>query len=191
MSASHPLIHFRQWLLASAASSSPSRTIVVHGGTDAMMEELVVRIADYLNEYDGEGAGRWLAVTDGLVGQVAESPDLRGMLGLTEQPNGGMAASADDICGVLTVLGQRGHVVFRADATREHAPDLPTAFHAGIGPARACGKCHLILDPELVQLRNLAHMVSDVFLDWHHGLFRSLSVPSSRNASPSAIEDQT
>lgn len=189
MHATHPLSRFHQWLLASTEPPCPSRAIVLHGGCAEQIDPTVREIADYLNEYDGEGAGRWLAATSGLVRRISESSDARRLLGMLELDS---EESSCEIRKTLTALGRRGHVVFYSDATREKPLDLPEAFQAGIGSADCSrGKCHLILDPDLVQARNLAHMVSDVFLDWHHGIFQAASAAATKNASTSAIHDQT
>ena len=190
MSASQPLSSFHQWLLAPPNQPCPSRVIVLHGGPAATLDPLLGDIADYLNEYDGDGAGRWLAATPDLVRRISESPDSRRLLGMADPCPNCPPASSCGIRKTLEALARHGHVVFRVGA--ERAPDLPEAFHAGIGADDCgCARCHLILNPDLVHPRNLAHLVSDVFLDWHHEEFRTASALSSRNAPPSAIEDQT
>ncbi len=158
----------------------------------ASLDPLLGEIADYLNEYDGEGDGRWLAATAELVRRIAECPESRRLLGMAEACSDRAAANASDIHQTLTALGRHGHVVFCAESTWEKPLDLPAAFRAGIGSAD-CGsdRCHLILNPDLVQSRNLAHMVSDVFLDWHHETFRAETAVSAENASSSASQGQT
>ncbi len=191
MSAIHPLSCFHQWLLAPPASPCPSRTIVLHGGPVASIDPLVGEIAGYLNEYDGEGDGRWLAATSDLVRSIAESPDSRRLLGMAEICLDCPPDSPCDIRRTLTALGRHGHVVFRSDTTREKPLDLAEAFHAGIGSDHCGGdECHLVLNPGLFQARSIAHMVGDVFLDWHHEANRAMSAVPSRNGSSSAIEDQ-
>jgi hypothetical protein len=192
MTATHPLSCFHHWLLASSAPPCPSRAIVLHGGSAASLDSLVGEIAEYLNEYDADGDGRWLAVTSGLVRSIAESPDSRRLLGMPETCSDSSSESPCDLRRTLTALGSLGHVVFRSDTLQEKPLDLPAAFHAGIG-SEQCGseECHLVLNTDLVQPRNLAHIVSDVFLDWHHEAFLAGSADSSKNAPPSAIQDQT
>jgi hypothetical protein len=192
MSATQSLSCFHQWLLSSSDPPCPSRVIVLHGGCAEPLDPLVGEIARYLNEYDGEGAGRWLAATPELVLRISRSPDSRRLLGMGSPCP---SCPPDGPCGIsktLTALGRHGYVVFRSDTTRGKPLDLPDAFHAGIGSDdREWDKCHLILNSDLVHSRNLAHMVSDVFLDWHHQVGRTGSPTSSRNAPPSAIQDQT
>jgi len=164
-----PLSTFHQWLLASPGVQTPSRTIVIHGDPCFSKDQLIEEIANYLNEYDEEGAGRWLPATSGLVLQVSENPELRQLLGMADPcPN----CPPNGPCGIrktLTALGLRGHVVFRSDVPEAKTLDLPQAFHAGIGTGVGKGvKCHLVLDPDLVQPKSMAHIVSDVFLDWCH-----------------------
>ncbi len=191
MSATHPLSYFHQWLFASTAPPCPSRTIVLHGGSAASLDPLVGEIVEYLNEYDGEGDGRWLAATSDLVRSIAESPDSRRLLGMAESCSECPPESPCDIRRTLTALGCHGHVVFRSETTREKPLDLPAAFHAGVGSDH-CGRdeCHLVLNPGLVQAHSIAHMVSDVFLDWHQETIRTGFARSSENAASSASQDQ-
>lgn len=186
------LSSFHQWLLAQPDDFAASRTIVLHGDSCFSCDPLIDEIAGYLNEYDDEGAGRWLPATMDFVNQVSENPDLRKLLGMADPcPN----CPPTGPCGIrktLTALGRRGHVVFRSVTPAGKTLELPDAFHAGIGDGIGEGlKCHLVLNPELVQPKSIAHIISDVFLDWKHEETRRGSVDSSRNALSSAIEDQT
>ena len=75
----------------------------------------------------------------------------------------------------LAALGQRGHVVFRspsseANGTLRHA----NTFHAGVGYARDLPEnCHLMLNPDLMDEKCIAHIIADVFLEWLHCELRS------------------
>ncbi|MES2476026.1 MAG: hypothetical protein V4640_09610 [Verrucomicrobiota bacterium] len=192
MSAIPSLSAFHHWLLASPGSACPSRTVILHGPSPDAIDPMIQEIADYLNEYDEDGEGRWLAATPELVRQISSDADSRKLLGMADPcPN----CPPHGACGIgktLTALSHRGYVVFRAETPANKPLDLPHAFHAGIGAAECdAPRCHLVLNPDLVQPRSLAHLVSDVFLDWHHESDCAASIPSSRNAPPSAIQDQT
>jgi hypothetical protein len=192
MSDTNPLSLFHHWRLASTEPPCPSRTVVLHGGSAELLDPLIDEIAEYLNEYDADDAGRWLAATSDLVLRISASMDSRKLLGMADPcPN----CPPDSACGVratLAALGRHGHVVFRAEAPKGKSLDLPVAFHAGIGQSDCgCGNCHLVLNPDLVQPRSIAHIVSDVFLDWHHESSHPASGPAIRNAPSSGIQEQT
>lgn len=165
MTVARNLSSFNQWLL-DGPCPSPARTIVLHGDPAAIGEHLVPRISEYLNEYDDDGAGRWLSATPELLLHVSGNPDLRRLLGMADPcPN----CPPSGACGVRktqTAIGLRGHVVFHAVSHSGKVPELPDAFHAGIGTRP--GKCHLVLDPELMDPAALAHIIGDVFLEWLH-----------------------
>lgn len=176
MISTNPLAAFHQWLLAPSNTPDPSRTVVIHGDPRFSKDQLIEEIADYLNEYDDDGAGRWLAATSALVIQISEDPGLRKLLRMDAPcPN----CPPTGPCGIrktLTALGLRGHVVFRSDIPEDKTLKLPEAFHAGIGPGTGKRvKCHLVLDPDLVRPKTMAHIVSDVFLDWRNAETRGIT----------------
>ncbi len=169
MIANNSLSTFHQWLLAEPSGSAPARTIILHGDSTVFSDRLIEEIATYLNEYDDDGAGRWLSAISDLVLQISGNPDLRQLLGMAEACQ---SCPPDGPCGLrktLTALGQRGHVIFRASAPPAKVLELPEAFHAGVGnglgPTR---KCHLVLNPDLMDPGSMAHIIGDVFLEWHH-----------------------
>ena len=169
MIANYSLSTFHQWLLAEPTGPTPARTIILHGDSTVFSDRLIEEIANYLNEYDDDGAGRWLAATSELVLQVSENEDLRQLLGMVESCQNCPPESSCGLRKALTALGQHGHVVFRSVAPPAKALNLPEAFHAGIGnglgPTR---KCHLVLNPDLMDPGSIAHIIGDVFLEWLH-----------------------
>ena len=82
MIANNFLSTFHQWLLAEPTGPAPARTIILHGDFSVFSDRLIEEIATYLNEYDDDGAGRWLSATSELVRQISENPNLRQLLGL-------------------------------------------------------------------------------------------------------------
>jgi hypothetical protein len=135
-----------------------------------MGERLIEEISDYLNEYDDEGAGRWLAGSSHLVSHIASSPELRSLLGITESCPNCPPTSRCGIRKTVTALASRGHVIVRAEQMSDKEAPIPNAFHAGIGdldPVK--NQCHLVLNPELMDPNSFAHVIGDLFLDWVHG----------------------
>jgi hypothetical protein len=134
---------------------------------------LIAEIADYLNEYDDEGEGRWLPATAELVAKVSADDNYRQLLGIPEHATPEAAGHVK----TLAALGRRGHVVFQWPESAEDGLGEIQTFHAGVGQAANIGeKCHLILNPELIAFSCIAHIIGDVFLEWHHS--------SSRRAAP-------
>lgn len=188
MIATNSLSSFHHWLFSQPDESVPSRTIVLHGEPQVSTDHLVEDIAGYLNEYDEEGAGRWLAATSEIVVRVSANPDSRKLLGMADPcPN----CPPDGPCGIrktLNSLGLRGYIIFRSATSAGKVLELPDAFHAGVGNRVGGGvKFHLVLNPELMPPRSMAHIIGDAFLDWRHEEARH----GSRNAPSSAIKDQT
>jgi hypothetical protein len=167
MIATHSFLKFNQWLLTAPTQSAPVRTVILHGDPAIFSDRLIEDVAVYLNEYDDEGGGRWLAATSELVLKVSGNRDLRQLLGMAENcPN----CPPSGPCGIrktLTALGQRGHVIFRAAVPPGKNLELPNAFHAGIGSG-SVAKCHLILNPDLMAPGSIANIIGDVFLEWLH-----------------------
>ena len=181
---------FHQWLLSPPVGQTATRTIVLHGEPRVSGDHLVEEIAGYLNEYDDEGAGCWFAATSDIVLQIAENSGLRRLLGM-ESPCPNCPPTGP--CGIgktLTALGKRGHVVLLSKTSPGKHLDLPDAFHAGIGDGVAKGlKCHLVLNPELMQPKTIAHIVSDVFLDWRHEESQPDTSLSSKSSRSSVTKD--
>lgn len=169
MIANNSLSTFHQWLLAEPSEPAPARTIILHGDSTVFSDRLIEEIATYLNEYDDDGAGRWLAAHSDLVRQVSGNSNLRQLLGMAECGENSPLDGPSDLRKTLTGLGQRGHVIFRASAPPAKVLELPEAFHAGIGnglgPTR---KCHLVLNPDLMDPGSIGHIIGDVFLEWLH-----------------------
>jgi hypothetical protein len=154
---------FHQWLLADPASKVSACAIILHGVDARSSTRLIIDIAEYLNEYDDDGDGRWLPATADLVGKISKDPNLRRLLGMDE--NGG--DSPQECRKTLNALGQRGHVVFHSPDPAAGELDLANTFHAGVGHGIS-DRCHVILDPELMDSKCVAHVIGDVFLEWLH-----------------------
>jgi hypothetical protein len=183
MTAANFLTSFHQWLLAEPSGHAPIRTIILHGESDVFTDRLIAEIADYLNEYDDDDAGCWLGATSDLVRQVSVDRNLRDLLGIGDGcPN----CPPTSPCGTrktLVALGNRGHVIFRNLTGPENELDLPSAFHAGIGSSTdAAVKCHLVLNPQLMDPASLAHIIGDIFLEWLHRELHRV-VPVSNGAA--------
>jgi len=163
MTASISMSVFHQWLLADSTSSSPACAIVLHVPNSRPCELLIQEISDYLNEYDDDGDGRWLPATPELVEKLTFDPNHRRLLGMSEVP----VEKSRELPKILAALGQRGHVIFRAPCPADGELKLANTFHAGVGAAGEIrDECHLIINPELMGQKCVAHIIGDVFLEW-------------------------
>lgn len=169
MTASISMSVFHQWLLADPAGANPACAIVIHIADSRPCELLIQEITEYLNEYDDDADGRWLPATPDLVAKVAQDPSHRRLLGLNEIARGTDPGPHGEFHKTLKALGQRGHVVIRSPHASDEPLGLGNTFHAGVGTAgEISDECHLILNPELMDQRCIAHVIGDVFLEWLH-----------------------
>jgi hypothetical protein len=169
MTASTSLSVFHQWLLADPSSKASACAIILHGDESSPLDKLIPDIAEYLNEYDDDGDGRWLPATPDLVEKISRDPNHRQLLGMTAIHFPAADDPQAEFQKTLSALGQRGHVIFRSPGVPAEELNLANTFHAGVG--NACNipeTCHLILNPQLMDEKCIAHIVGDVFLEWLH-----------------------
>lgn len=167
MTASSTLTEFHQWLLAGSCVTTGARSLMLHGDGDQSLEPIVSAVAEYLNEYDDSCDGRWLAVTRDLVGRIAiDSANQRLLgvkVGIDEVPRDAATASRE----VVIALCSRGHIVMAAPATMPPETDNPGVFHVGVGcTSKLVQRCHMTLNPVLIDPECAAHIIGDVFLEW-------------------------
>lgn len=167
MTAATTISFFHQWLLAPPANPDSACAIMLHGDSAPLCERLLIEITDYLNEYDDDGEGRWLAACPDLIRKISADVSHRQLLGLHDAPPCDNN-EPEDIT-ILRLLSARGHVVLLAPDAVEIPLELPNTFHAGVGGGwGTLGACHLILNPKLMDRKCIAHIIGDVFLEWRH-----------------------
>jgi hypothetical protein len=158
---------FHQWLLAAAPESPVACAIVLHGTPATLSPRLSSGIVSYLNEYDDDGDGRWLAVQPDLVPLIADDPSHRHLLGLEDEAGPYQPTNPFGIQRALAALAARGHVVLDSPLASAATRGLKNVFHVGIGlPPDSLAECHIILNPGLLQVSCLPQIVGDVFLEW-------------------------
>lgn len=160
---------FHQWLLAEQATASASAcAIILHVSPPVSGAKWIDEIAEYLNEYDDDGDGSWLPATGELIAKIAADDNYRQLLGIPEND-----PLESDCRQILTALGQRGRVVFQSPDAAEADLGQIKSFRAGVGLNPNDFKdCHLVLNPNLIDGRCVAHIIGDVFLEWLHCDFR-------------------
>jgi hypothetical protein len=158
---------FKQWLRAAGSEAPPACSIVLHGAPPALGTRLALGIAAYLNEYDDDGNGRWLAVPPELVPLIADDPTHRHLLGLEEDAESSLPTSPFGMQQALTAMAERGYVVLDSPLAAAATHRLKNVFHVGLGlPPDGLAECHIILNPALFEGSCLPQIVGDVFLEW-------------------------
>jgi hypothetical protein len=164
---------FHQWLISDPASLGSACAIILHVVPPFSTDGLIEEIADYLNEYDDEGEGRWLPATPELVAKISADPNYRQLLGLPESD----VTSDDWQEETLAALGKHGRLIFLAPGIGNEGVGLTTAFHAGIGRLPEISKkCHITINPDLIYPQCIGHIIGDVFLEWHEHFRRGASL---------------
>ena len=166
---------FHPWLHAAAPESPAACSIILHGTPAALSHQLSAGIASYLNEYDDDGDGRWLAVPPDLVPFIAEEVSHRHLFGSGEEAELVASIRPIGVQRVLKAIAARGHVVMDSPLASAATRGLDNVFHVGIGlPPDSLSECHIILNPDLFQIACLPQIVGDVFLEWLNSQGRKL-----------------
>jgi hypothetical protein len=136
---------------------------LIHGEGTPAKAVLIQQIAEYLNEYDDESDGRWLAATDDLVYRISGDAFLRQLVGLDYDIASGRTAFAK----TFFALASRGHVVALSPPTLDREFGIAHTFDVGLGDM-PLSSCHMVLNPAKIAPAHLAPIIGDVFLEWFH-----------------------
>ncbi len=167
MPATQSLPAFHEWLLVVVPEPTASCSIVLHGPASSGAPRIAEKIAVYLNEYDAEADGHWLAVPAELVATIAADPSQRALLGIGDGCGNCPPTSPCGLKKTLAALATRGHVVLDSPLGAAATRGMENVFHAGIGlPPDGLDDCHLIVNPALFPATCIAQVIADVFLEW-------------------------
>ena len=158
-----PITDFHKWLAAGSDGHAAPCSIFIHGEETPAKSILILQIAEYLNEYDDEGEGRWLAATDELVRKISGDSFLRQLVGLEYD----IASSRSAFVKTFGAIASRGHVVAEAPPVTNLEFGMAHSFDVGLGDMEL-GNCHMVLNPEKIAPAHLAPIIGDVFLEWFH-----------------------
>lgn len=169
MTAAKTITAFHHWLLDGAPDTKGYlHVIVLHGVKN--QSSLSHDIAHYLNEYDSEAHGNWLAPSQQLIEVIAGDASQRKLLGVDEACS---KCPPTGPCGqrkVIKGLALHGHVVLDSIHSPAATVDLDGVFHVSLAPGNK--DCHMRLNPEKFNHRCLAPIISDVYLEWLHCTYR-------------------
>lgn len=161
---------FCQWLLQNNTPNARLGCIVLHSEAGLVVPTLVEEISRYLNEYDDEAGGCWLGVSSSLLEAIATDPHLTQWMDLGGCCGGCSQADQSELqkrANILKALCSRGRLVFRAPTVTPYLPAQARAFHVGIGQRNEiASRCHITLDPEMIETGRLPQIVADVYLEW-------------------------
>jgi hypothetical protein len=158
---------FHHWLMIEPKEGAVGCAIIIHGSDGRAPGLLAQAIARYLNEFDDESDGHWMAFDPALVEAILGNPGDRRMLGIREPVADPHLAAPNLLCEVIRALATRGHAVLDTPLAAAATRDLPDTFHVALGlPADALDDCHMILNPHRFAHRCLAPVIGDTFLEW-------------------------
>lgn len=180
-----PITDFHKWLAAGSDGQSAPCSILIHGEESPAKAVLIQQIAEYLNEYDDEGDGRWLAATDDLLYRISGDAFLRQLVGLDYDIASGRTAFTKTFC----ALAARGHVIAQPPPAMGHEFGIAHTFDVGLGDM-PLPSCHMVLNPEKIAPAHLAPIIADVFLEWFHHDARRGSESYSLPVNPCAANER-
>jgi hypothetical protein len=156
---------FHCWLLSEAGSDA--HAIVIHGCSPPL-PQLAADVARYLNEFDEDSRGNWLAFTPGLIELIAESSTQRCLLGLDKGCEcASRQAGCDHTREILQKLAEHGHAILQGESAAQACRSGANVFRVWLGSPRDSGEMtHLILHPEHFSDRSLPAIIADTFLEW-------------------------
>lgn len=158
---------FHHWLMAENPQPFSACSIILHGSDGQVPGKLAADIASYLNEFDDESGGNWLAFEPGLVEAIASNPGDRRLLGIAEPSAEAGVLNPCAIQQVIRALADRGHAVLDTPLAAATTRDLRGAFHVAVGlTPNALDECHMILNARRFGPRCLAPVIGDTFLEW-------------------------
>lgn len=169
MTLAKTLTAYHHWLLDGAPDDTGHlHVIVLHGVENQGV--LSQQIAQYLNEYDSDGHGRWLAPTQELIETIAGDPSQRKLLGIEEACGKCPATSPCSQRKVMKGMARHSFVVLDSVHAAGAVEDLEGIFHISLTLDH--NDCHMRLNTEKFNPRCLAPIISDVYLEWIQCTFR-------------------
>jgi hypothetical protein len=163
MSSVLSLSSFHHWLLDGKPDLlGHLRVIVLHGAKE--FPELADSIAHYLNEYDDQADGHWIAPSTQLIDAIAADPAQRRLLGIDQPCEKCPPTGPCGLRKVIKGLALHGHVVLDSIHAATATDAVEGIFHVSLGAPHK--NCHMHLNAERFKRRCLAPIIGDVYLEW-------------------------
>lgn len=162
MKAAQTLSSFHHWLLdANQPGEGLSRVLVLHGAQ--MHPELSGGIAPYLNQYDEDSQGRWIAMAPSLIEALAGDASQRRLLGMEEPCPSCPSAGPYELRKVVRALTGHGHIVIDSPHAPVASDTAINVFHISLESGR--DGCPLQLNQDRFRNQILAPIIGDVYLE--------------------------
>jgi len=151
---------FHRWFFAKRPPQAAS--ILLQG-----VAGLADAVACYLNEFDEEARGNWLAFAPELIESISKTGAQRALLGLDHNCED---APGNCTCAhrhLLEAMAKHGWVVVEGAIASESVWPLKSIFRVLLGsPSGRSEHFHLILHPEDFSESSLAALIADTYLEW-------------------------
>ena len=159
---------FHRWLLDDTPDTvGYLRVIVIHGAAEYPL--LAAAVSEYLNEYDDDSKGKWLALAPSLIEAIADDSAQRRLLGVEDPCPKCPPTGPCGLRKVIKALALHGRVVLDSEHAPKATHDLEGIFHVGL--ATDMKDCHLTINPGKFKARCLAPIIGDIYLEWLHCSF--------------------
>lgn len=157
------LSDFHHWLLDGKPDlTSHPHVIVLHGAGSFPL--LGAAIAHYLNEYDDQAAGHWMAMPPHLIDAIAADAAQRRLLGVDQPCDKCPPTGPCGLRKVIKGLALHGHVVLDSPHASAATEKIDGVFHVSLSTMHK--DCHMHLNAARFDERCLAPIIADVYLEW-------------------------
>lgn len=162
---SHPsaLSEFHHWLLDGKPDLTGHPHVIVLYGAESF-HGLTRALAHYLNEYDDEAHGHWMAAQAPLIESIAGDATQRKLLGVDQACEKCPPTGPCGLRKVIKALAQQGHVVFDSPHAAAATESVDGVFYVSLSAFHK--DCHMHLNASRFHQRCLAPIIADVYLEW-------------------------
>jgi hypothetical protein len=151
---------FHRWFVAKRPAQPAS--ILLQGNAG-----LADAIACYLNEFDEESRGNWLAFAPELIELISKTGPQRALLGLDRDCENAPSNCTCARRNLFEALARHGWVVLDEELASEATSKLENVFRVLLGsPSGGSEHFHLILHPKDFSNSSLVALIADTYLEW-------------------------
>lgn len=158
-----------EWI-RDASSHGQCHSLVLSSGGEAGLDlrEVSAAVAQYLNEFDGDGGCQWRTFDSELLAQLAGNPAARDLVLAGSASLTNRIAARPDLDRVIRRLARLGGVVLVGPAVLDATTDLAETFHICISSERPADhrNFHMWVNPHRFCQASLVNVIADSFLNW-------------------------